>query len=231
MKPQAKTVHQLIAECQGLVRSLALGVHRNLPAHVELDDLIAYGQVGLAEAARDFDPRRGGQFSTFCYYRIRGAIYDGLSQMSWVKRSHYKRIKYEQMANDVLRLEADNQAAEASPPDDLRWLQHVGGLLAVVYLSTRRSGDDDSQELELADPAQELPQNAVIDREIHEKLNELIDALPAESSFLIRATYFEGLTLKQAGDRLGVGKPWASRLHAKALGRLARSLRLAGVAD
>jgi RNA polymerase sigma factor for flagellar operon FliA len=110
-------------------------------------------------------------------------------------------------------------------------LQHVSGLLSVVYLSVHRSGDDDGHDMELADAAQTLPQNAAIDREIHQKLNELIDALPAESSFLIRATYFEGLTLKQAGDRLGVGKPWASRLHAKALGRLARSLRLAGIAD
>ena len=81
----------LIEECQGLVRLLASRIHRKLPSHVELGDLEAYGQVGLLEAARDFDPTRGGRFSTFAYYRIRGAIYDGLAKMSWFSRTEYRR--------------------------------------------------------------------------------------------------------------------------------------------
>ena len=102
---KTKTSDQVIEENQGLVRSLALKIHRKLPPHVELDDLVAYGQIGLAEAARDFDPARGGRFSTYAYYRIRGAIYDGLSKMNWFSRSEYRRIRYNQMANDTL--EAD----------------------------------------------------------------------------------------------------------------------------
>ncbi len=56
MTTSSDNVEQLIEENQGLVRSLAATIHRKLPPYVELDDLIAYGQVGLAEAARDFDP-------------------------------------------------------------------------------------------------------------------------------------------------------------------------------
>jgi RNA polymerase sigma factor for flagellar operon FliA len=62
-------------------------------------------------------------------------------------------------------------------------------------------------------------------------LRELIDALPSDSGSLIRGAYFEGLTLKQAGERIGVSKAWASRLHAKTLQRLARALRLLGRDD
>ena len=62
---------RLIEECQGLVRSLALQIKTKAPASIELDDLISYGQIGLAEAARDFDPDRGFRFSTFAYYRMR----------------------------------------------------------------------------------------------------------------------------------------------------------------
>jgi RNA polymerase sigma factor for flagellar operon FliA len=81
------------------------------------------------------------------------------------------------------------------------------------------------------DVASLSPPAIVVERETHQKLHELIDALPSESRELIRAAYFEGLTLTEAGQRLGIGKAWASRLHARALKRLARALRLAGVAD
>ena len=73
------------------MRSLASRIHHKLPPYVDLEDLVAYGQMGLAEAARDFDPARGTQFSTFAYYRIRGAIYDGLAKMSWFSRVEYGR--------------------------------------------------------------------------------------------------------------------------------------------
>src|SRR4051812_22091921 len=91
------TPQQLVHSCQGLVRSLAWQIHRKCPAQVELDDLIAYGQVGLAQAANEFDPVRANQFTTYAYYRIRGAILDGLSQLSWF-RSYEKRARYERMA-------------------------------------------------------------------------------------------------------------------------------------
>jgi RNA polymerase sigma factor for flagellar operon FliA len=233
MAALVKTREQLIEECQGLVRSLAAKIQQGLPRHLDLDDLISYGQVGLAEAARDFDPGRGGQFTTFAYYRIRGAIYDGLSKMSWVNRSHYNRIKYQQMADDVLRLESDGQAdaANAGVDDGLRWLKSVTGALAIVYLSTHAGHSDDSEGVDVEDRLSPSPQAVAIDRETHGKLRQLIDELPAEAQSLIRATYFEGLTLTEAGQRLGIGKAWASRLHAKALQRLARSLRLAGIVD
>ena len=124
---KTKSSGQLIEENQGLVRSLALKIHRKLPPHVELDDLVAYGQIGLAEAARDFDPSRGGRFSTYAYYRIRGAIYDGLSKMNWFSRSEYRRIRYNQMANDTL--EADGVKPPAAEGDDaegeLRWFRDI----------------------------------------------------------------------------------------------------------
>ncbi|MGV2335702.1 MAG UNVERIFIED_CONTAM: hypothetical protein LVR18_16830 [Planctomycetaceae bacterium] len=63
----------MINGCQGLVRTIAWRVHQRLPKTVDLDDLIGYGQVGLAEAARDFDETKGSQFVTYAWYRVRGA--------------------------------------------------------------------------------------------------------------------------------------------------------------
>jgi RNA polymerase sigma factor FliA len=228
------SAQELIEQGQGLVRSLAAGIHRKLPRSVDVEDLIAYGQLGLVEAARDFDPARGSQFSTYAYYRIRGAIYDGLSKMSWFGRTHYEHVRYEQMANETLRASTE----ESGPSEvrraesDARWFRNLSWRLLVVYLGTRSSGDEDgtTDAARLVDSSTPTPPSVLIDREVRQKLLELIDALPAEEATLIRATYFEGLTLEEAGRKLGISKSWASRLHGKVLQRLARSLRLSGLA-
>ena len=221
---------QLIEGCQGLVRSLAIRIHRKLSSRVEIDDLIADGQIGLVEAARDFDPTRGARFSTYAYYRIRGAIYDGLSRMSWTGKSRRRETRYEQLANDVLRLENEYAVeGQASTMEaDWTWLQNISGALAVDYLSTR--GDD--EDADSFDPSDELapgPELTAMTREIRERLRQLVDSLPEEAGALIRAVYFEDQTLEEAGRRIGVSKSWASRLHARTLSQLARSLRAIGV--
>ena len=216
------TPQQLIEECQGLVRSLAVSIRRKLPPSVDLEDLVAYGQVGLVEAARDFDPDRGGRFSTYAYYRIRGAIYDGLSKMTWFRRPEHSRARYDRMSNEVLRLEGSEAA-------DVRWLRGVTRALAMVYLVTQSDASEGTALGSLEDPASPAGPDVAMDREIVRKLHELIATLPPEAAALIRATYFEGLTLQEAGTRLGVSKSWASRLHARALERLARSLRMEGI--
>lgn len=220
-----KSRHDLIHECQGLVRNLAWQIQNRLARAADLDDLIAYGQIGLAEAARDFDVARGGKFSTFAYYRIRGAIYDGLSKMSWFSRAQYRRMRYEQRANELLQLERDAPDAASGDDlvDDVRWLKRLSTGLGMASLFSH--ADDEERETQLADPRAEDPGAVVEGREIRQVLRQLVDSLPKDAGDLIRATYFEGLTLQAAGERIGVSKAWASRLHARTLEKLARALR------
>ena len=195
---------------------------------MELDDLIAYGQVGLAEAARDFDPSRGHRFSTFAYYRIRGAIYDGLSKLCGISRGHYQRARYQQMAGEVL---AENTA---QPPADsvadvdreLTWFRDLSRHLAVASLITTVGMCDEVPNQAQGDDSQATPPAVAIDKEICQILHQLVNSLPKQECELIRAAYFEGLTLQEAGQNLGISKSWATRLHARALERLARSLKL-----
>lgn len=219
---------QLIEQCQGLVRSLASSISRKLPSYIELDDLIEYGQIGLIEAARDFDPQRGGQFSTYAYYRIRGAIYDGLAKMSWFSRAQYRKLRYEQMANELLRTEREEmrESAEQVPGGDACWFRDVSRTLAVVYLATHRESEEGRDASALVDSSVPEPSTVVIGREMSRRINELIESLPEQEGTLIKTTYFEGLTLQEAAQRLGISKAWASRLHAKVLQRLGKSLRL-----
>ncbi len=226
------SIQELVEECQGLVRSLAVAIHRKLPPTVELDDLIAYGQVGLVEAAREFDPARGNRFSTYAYYRIRGAIYDGLAKMSWFGRNEQNQLRAEERANAVLEAEVQERGeagAQADPESDLRWFRRVTRALAIVHLATGTAPGEPSEAESVADPAAPSAVSVAMREEVYRKLHELIETLPEDAAQLIRATYFEGLTLQEAGRRIGISKSWASRLHAKALQRLAHALKVQGI--
>jgi RNA polymerase sigma factor for flagellar operon FliA len=222
---------QLMSSCQGLVRSIAWKIHQRLPAHVDLDDLVSYGQVGLAEAARDFDRSRGGQFTTFAWYRIRGAILDGLARMRWFNRVDFEAGRYERMANEAL---ADDGQAEqrGGTPDQVvaregGWLKGASSALAVACLGSWSEG---GAEGDVADTGSERPDEIVIRREVASKLRQFVDALPSDMAALVRATYFQGRTLTEAAAEVGISKAWASRLHARALGRLAAALEEADLA-
>lgn len=221
---------ELIADGRALVRSLALRIYRNIPIKVDLDDLIAYGELGLAEAARDFDAELGNQFSTFAYYRIRGAIYDGLAKMTWTSRARYRRMRNESMANQVLESEKDKSTGEShSIEENGAWFARTTEQLAVVYLASGSDSEHDPIE-SVQDPGECVIQR-VMHLEVSSKVRELVKKLPVCESRLIQLVYFEGYTLQDAGEALGISKSWASRLHAKILESLATDMRRMNLHD
>jgi len=229
MSSGSATLDQLVADCQGLVRNLARKAHLELPGNVvDLDDLIGYGQVGLSDAARAYDPARGVKFSTFAYYRVRGAIYDGITLMAWFRKAPRPNVQYNRLSNELL--DGDN-AESSTVQDDARWMQRVTGMLAIAYLASNSGDEGDSGDSAIADPAAATPAFQASDKEIRDKVRGLIHALPGQEGILMRAAYYEGLTLKQAAERIGISKAWASRLHAKTLKRLAHALRGMGIDD
>jgi RNA polymerase sigma factor for flagellar operon FliA len=228
-----RTEQQLISEGQGLVQSLVSKIVRAIPVRVDRDDLVAYGEVGLAEAARDFDPEHGVNFTTFAYHRVRGAIYDGLSKMSWSSRAQYRRMKYRQMSGEVLAAEASTPgpAQPATPEEEARWLRNMTHKLAVVFFASQGNEEGGIRDSTLEDPQAATASTIIAQQEIVLKLHELIAILPDIEERLIRKVYFEGATLQEAANSLGISKSWASRLHAKSLEQLARSLRRLGASE
>lgn len=231
MTNPTRSPQQLMEEHQGLVHSLAWAMRRSLPKNVDLEDLISYGQVGLAEAARDFNPKMGNQFSTFAYYRIRGAMCDGLGKLMWFSRAAYQRMRFQQMADEVIQEDiADPQEHESSgATGNTQWLTRMSTSLTMVYLATQLGDAEDSAQWGLADETAARPDVSAEEQEARALVRELIDTLSEDARKLICATYFEGLTLQEAGTRLGLSKSWASRLHARALEQLGRSLRSHGI--
>ena len=102
------------------VRSIAGKVRKKLPPDIEFDDLVEYGMIGLLEAAQRFDPEAGANFMTFAYYRIRGAVYDGLRSMGWMSRTEYAKARFEERANEYLAAVAfAEESGEQAPENPL----------------------------------------------------------------------------------------------------------------
>src|SRR5512143_101245 len=93
---------RLVEEHLHLVHSIAAKLRGRLGKTMEPGDLVAYGTKGLLEAAERFDANHGVAFATFAYYRIRGAMFDGMRTMGWYSRSDCARFRAEERAGEYL---------------------------------------------------------------------------------------------------------------------------------
>src|SRR3990167_11291192 len=78
---------QIIKEYAPMVKYVANRIALRLPPHIEVDDLISVGIIGLIDAIEKYDPSRGAKFKTYAEFRVRGSILDELRSMDWVPRS------------------------------------------------------------------------------------------------------------------------------------------------
>jgi RNA polymerase sigma factor for flagellar operon FliA len=114
MRLSATERQKLIDANTPFVRSIAGKIKEQLPREIEFDDLYNFGMKGLLEAAERYDRRHGVGFQTFAYYRVRGAMFDGLRAMGWLPRHEYSRTRFEERAAAYLSNLADREAGAAS---------------------------------------------------------------------------------------------------------------------
>jgi RNA polymerase sigma factor for flagellar operon FliA len=84
---------QLVLDHLSLVKAIALRVHESLPVHVDLDDLVHAGVMGLFDAATKYDSHKEVAFKSYAKHRIKGSILDSLRQLDWASRDLRKRHK------------------------------------------------------------------------------------------------------------------------------------------
>ena len=210
---------ELVEKYTAYVHGIARKIKRTLSSQIELDDLISYGMTGLFEAANRFDPSRGANFTTFSYYRIRGAIYDGLRGMGWVSRTEYQKIKFGERANTYLESMA-NVASPRHQPELDELAAQVGQLITIFITSLDSAHEDD-----LEDRGQVRQDKLFEEKELRGVLKEAIGKLPAKDSELIELYYFKDLSLEEAGKRMGLSKSWTCRRHAQVVDKLSKLMR------
>lgn len=218
---------ELIERYRPLVYSIVNQVSQNFPVKVDFEELAGYGFIGLLEAADRYDPRRKVSFVTFSYYRIKGAVFDGLRQMGILTRKPNEAwIRREAVLNDLVQTAADDEteSASLSVEDEIQIVRkYVDSLIPAYLLSL-----SDEKTPDIAD-LRELPDQTVEFQEIVELLYQTIRELPETEREIIESIYFKNLMMTEVADQMGVNRSWISRLHIKALTRLRQRLALVGV--
>jgi RNA polymerase sigma factor FliA len=218
---QGLSKEELIEKYTPLVRSIAAQLKSRLGVNLEFDELMSCGRLGLLEASERFDYKLGVSFKTFAYYRIRGAMYDGLRKMEVITRRKDPRIKFEEAANQLMGSEAARTSAEARKPtlkDEIEEVKGIISSLVPIYFLTTDALD------QIKETDQSNVEEQVVFAQEKGMLRAALKKLSKNERMLIDYYYYQDMTLEEAASKLGLSKSWASRLHAKALAKLKGSI-------
>lgn len=200
-------------------------IYPRVRSYIELDELVALGNAGLAEAAKRYDPSRGAAFSTFAWYRVHGAIIDGLRRATNLPRRTWAQLVALRAASEYLESQGQRAAAAtaggATPPAGaaaLGAIQEAMSAIRTMYMVSLEAAREDRG----LDPSADAPlAGEQLDAaRLGQQLRAAIEALPPKERALVAKHYWEGKSLLEAGAELGISKSWASRLHAQAVERL-----------
>ena len=219
------------------VRYLARRIHERLPQHVELDDLISAGVVGLIDAFSKFDHRKKVQFKSYAQFRIRGAILDSLRTLDWSPRELRRKGRAVEEAirsvtQRVGRAPTEQEIAGEMELGLNEYQQLLGDLkgLEIGSLHIERSEDSGDEELAyVPGPAEDDPLFRCLKGEMKQRLADAIDELPEKERMVLTLYYYEELTMKEIGLTLGVVESRISQIHSSAVVRLRATL--AGLRD
>jgi RNA polymerase sigma factor for flagellar operon FliA len=211
----------LVDQYMPYATSIANRVSKSLSLTVEYEDMLCNARVGLLDAAKRFDEKQNIDFRTFAYYRIKGAIYDGLRKSGWLPRSVYARLKFEEASNDYLQYVSENNVQTAEKVSDKDISDTVNTLASSYIISL-----DANEDMDVEDTAQEDLEKRAEYHQIRNHMRDALTSLPPKEKQLIMMYYFQNKTLEEAGEKLNLSKSWISRMHARALDMLLKRIRM-----
>ena len=209
---------QVLERHHGLVVGIANRLGTYLHLHMEREDLIAYGQMGLLDAHRRYDATSRSSFSSYAYYRIRGSMLDGCRIHGWDTRQRTSlRFGSLEKLNELME---DHVVSTVDAPE-VRTLRDgvervaslVGDSLMVVLMEHHSFEGMLVEEI----PPQE---RGLDERERNRKLALALEQLSEEERLVLKRYYYYGHSLQDIADDLNKSKSWCSRIHARALARV-----------
>ena len=227
---------EVIKRYSPMIKYVANRIAMRLPPHIEVDDLISVGVLGLMDAISKYDSSRGAKFKTYAEFRVRGAILDELRAMDWVPRS------IRQKASNVDKVVQALQAKLSRSPEDEEVAKEMGLSLdqfhdtlnetkSIPIFSledlgiAKESGEQQSLLDCLAGKADADPQTQIRLIELKEIIAKAIDALPEKERLMVSLYYYEELTMKEIGAVLEITESRVSQIHSKAVYRLRTKLK------
>jgi RNA polymerase sigma factor for flagellar operon FliA len=219
-----------------LARTIAVDMQKKLPVHVELDDLVQTGVIGLVDAANKFDPARQDVFSHYARHRIKGAILDSLRRLDWASRDMRRKHKLLEAAKYDLTSILQRAPTEVEVAEKLGMdLERLRVMMldlknrGPISTDTRPNEGDYLPALDLPSKLETQPDFMCIQKELRSTLGEAIKTLPARYQKVVLLYYTKELTMKAIGALLGINESRVSQVHKLALGKMAIVLRQSGI--
>ncbi len=216
---------QILIEHLPVVRYIARRIHEHLPAHVEMDDLVSAGMVGLADAFNKFDAGKKVQFRSYAQFRIRGAILDSLRTLDWSPRDLRRKGRAIEAAMHTLtgrlgRTPMENEVAaqmDVSLDEYQNLLTDLRGL-EVGSLDVAHSEESSDDEVAyVPSSAEEGPLFHCLKGEMRARLADAITSLPERERMVLTLYYYEEMTMKEIGLTLDVVESRVSQIHTSAV--------------
>jgi RNA polymerase sigma factor for flagellar operon FliA len=224
---ELKRRDELINQYMPYAASISNRVCQSLSSAVDYEEVLCNARLGLLEAAKRYDDTQDVDFKTFAYYRIKGAVYDGLRRSGWLPRTLYAKIKFEEAANEFMQNQSLNHremerkpVAKKEETEDNAVTETVNSLASIYIVSLEAGEDNDVEDT----GGTNVEQRAEF-MQIRRHMRDAIGTLPEKEKQLIMMYYFQNRTLEEVGDKLGLSKSWTSRLHARALSILFKRIR------
>ena len=216
-----------------MVRYLARRIHERLPQHVDMEDLVSAGVVGLMDAFAKFDPEKKVQFRSYAQFRIRGAIIDSLRTLDWSPRELRRKGRAVEEAIRLLTARLGRPPGEAEVAAEMElsleeYQQLLGDLKGLEIGTLHLERNEDSGEEELAyipGRPDEDPLFRCLRGELEERLAGAIDSLPDRERLVMTLYYYEEMTMREIGLALGVVESRVSQVHASAVAHLRAALK------
>ena len=226
----------VVMENLSLVKAIAIRVHDNLPGHVELEDLVHAGILGLFDAAQKYNSGKCVAFATYAKHRIRGAILDSLRQQDWASRDLRRRYRQmesvvREMTAELGRAPSDDEVAARLGLDVKRWRQIMVDFRNVGLISadTRKTDQDDLPMPEFPAAPATQPDQICARHEMSSALGSAMRILPQRYQTVVRLYYTNDMTMKEIGGFLGVNESRVSQIHKSALAKMAEALTASGI--
>jgi RNA polymerase sigma factor FliA len=227
---------QVVLEHLPLVKAIAVRVHENLPVHVDLDDLVHAGILGLFDAATKFNPEKQVAFSSYAKHRIKGAILDSLRQLDWASRDLRRRHKQVEavtrdLAAELQRAPNETEIADRLGIDVERWrhmmveLRNVG----LVSANTRATDHEDLPAPEFPSAPETQPDHMCSREQLRLVLDRAMTTLPDRYKQVVMLYYTNEMTMKEIGGVLGINESRVSQIHKAALEKMNVALHGAGI--
>ena len=224
---------RVLLEHLPVVRFLARRIHERLPQHVDIEDLVSAGIVGLMDAFAKFDPDKKVQFRSYAQFRIRGAILDSLRTLDWSPRELRRKGRAVEEAIRVLTARMGRPPAESEVAAEMslsldEYQQLLGDLKGLEIGTLHMERNEDSGEEELAyvpGKPEEDPLFRCLRGELEDRLSEAIANLPDRERLVMTLYYYEEMTMREIGLALGVVESRVSQVHASAVVHLRAALK------